>query len=123
MVIPHKVTPCLFLKSPSPSPSSPRVVSICFCSLPCGPVLVVADEMRLNLKRAMQGGVVLTLMASLPPTPRSPTLSVFPSHLSHNCIIFFIFFSTMSFHQHVWSRRQKAKVHLTTECNSKVNHS
>lgn len=63
MVIPYKINPFLLLKSPSPlfciSPllPSPLLASICFLSLPCGPVLVVADEMRLHLNWATQGGV------------------------------------------------------------------
>lgn len=51
------------IERPVPSPASPLPpfpplpTSICVLSLLRGPVMVVADEMRLHLKRAMQGGV------------------------------------------------------------------
>lgn len=119
--------PFLLLKSPPlsrfiPLPLSPLLASICFLSLPCGPVMVVADEMRLHLKWAMQGGVcsdtdgsssvvkALTLLQQ-----KAPTLIT--SKLIYVCFLF-----NLSSHQLAWTCRQKAKV-LTTEYNSKVNHS
>lgn len=50
----------LYSKTPPPPPLvllSLFLSSICLLRLPCGPALVVADDLRLLLKRAMRGGV------------------------------------------------------------------
>lgn len=110
------------LKSPPLPP--PLLASIC---LPCGPVMVGADEMRLHLKWAMQGGVCIDTDGSssvLKPYPlccKNHLLASQATTCTIPKLIYVIFFKQSS-HELAWSRRQKAKVHLTTECNSKVNH-
>lgn len=105
--------------SPRGSASSPN--SICFLRLACGPLLVVADE-SVHLKWGTQGGVCVTLIAP-PPPPWSPSLfevnsAPTPPALTANSSVFFLL---LSFCTLVWTPRQKEKVHLTTEFNSKVN--
>lgn len=83
--------------------------------------------MRLHLKWAMQGGVCSDTDGSSSAVKPYPLRS--KSHLQSSQVaaltvpkLIFLFFKP-SFHQLVWSRRQKGKVHLTTDCNSKLNHS
>lgn len=109
----------------SPLLLSPLLASIC---LPCGPVMVVADEMRLHLKWAMQGGVCSDTDGSssvVKPYPLRCKNHLQASQATTRTIpkLIYVLFSKQSSHELAWRRRQKAKVHLTTECNSKVNHS
>lgn len=109
MVIPHKV----LISSPTfVLPSPPFSIPSLHLHSPCGPVLVVADEMRLHLKWATQGGVCSDTDGSssiLKPYPLCSKSSPSTHGLPKLLLLKVLFFIQPGFYQFPRSTDKKSK--------------